>query len=74
MRKITINVKPNSKKPNIEESSLSVWIVRIKEPAIDGKANEGVIKAIAKYLNVPKTKVNIIRGYKSRIKVIEIDD
>ncbi|MCB1158776.1 MAG: DUF167 domain-containing protein [Leptospiraceae bacterium] len=70
--KVSVTVKPGSKKPGIEELDPENWIVRVQEPATDGKANAAVIKAIAAYKNIAKSKVKIILGEKSKKKLIEI--
>lgn len=39
-----------------------------------GKANESVIKLLAKELNLPKSKLKIIGGQKYHNKLIQIED
>lgn len=39
----------------------------------DGKANSQVIKLLAKELKIPKSKINIIKGLKSKQKVVVIN-
>ena len=46
-----------------------VWV---KEPPIEGRANEAVERALADYFGVAKSKVNIVSGQTSRKKVVEI--
>ncbi len=70
--KLSITVKPGSKKTGIEIVNESEWIVRVNEPATEGKANLAIIEAIAEQLNVPKSKVILVRGSKSKHKIIEI--
>ncbi|MEK7662914.1 MAG: DUF167 domain-containing protein, partial [Actinomycetota bacterium] len=49
-------------------------VVFVREKAIDGAANDGVIKILADYFDVPKSRVRVVRGHTARIKQIEIDD
>lgn len=70
--KLFIIVKPSSKKTGIEILSDSEWIVRVREPAIEGKANLAVLKAIAEKLKIPKSKVVLLKGDKSKKKIVEI--
>lgn len=71
----TVFIKPNSKKgPLVVESSDGTLIVYVREPAVDGKANEGVVKAIALHYQKPKSAVRIVRGQAARYKVVEIDE
>jgi uncharacterized protein (TIGR00251 family) len=70
-RTICVKVVTNSKKPRIEESN-DRFLVCVSEKPDDGKANEAVIRSISSYFDVGRTSVRIIKGEKSRIKVIEI--
>lgn len=71
--KIDILIKPNSTKgPLIEKQPDDSLVVYIREIAADGKANESLIKFLAKYYDIPKTKISIIRGHTSRHKLINI--
>ncbi len=51
------------------KADFKVWV---KEPAKEGKANQAVIKALAKYFSVPKSSVNIVSGAGGKQKIIEI--
>ncbi len=70
--KLSVMVKPNNKKPGVEILSESEWIVRVREPATEGKANDAVLEAIAESLHIPKTRVILLRGMKSKQKLVEI--
>lgn len=69
---LSVLVKPGSKTDSVEKLGEDL-VVRTKARAVDGKANEAVVKLIAEYLGIPKTRVRIKRGLASRHKVIEID-
>lgn len=72
--KIAIKVKPGSKKGPIVQPSLidDKLLVFVREPAVDGKANRAIIKLLADYFEVAKSKVWIVSGLKSRTKIVEI--
>jgi uncharacterized protein (TIGR00251 family) len=69
--KIQVKVKPNSRTEEVSRESDSL-IVRVKEPAREGKANLAVIKLLAEHFGIPKSKVRIVSGLTSRAKVIEV--
>ena len=46
---------------------------RVSAPPEDGKANEALIRLLAKALSVGKSKVRIVSGAQSRIKMIEAE-
>ena len=72
--KIRIQVKPNSKhKSLLEEQPDGTYVVYVKEPAVEGRANIAAIALIAKHFNVPKSSVQLKSGASSRYKVIEIE-
>ncbi|MFB6608698.1 DUF167 domain-containing protein [Agromyces sp. NPDC056379] len=75
---LTIRVKPGSRKGPLVEAldgdpaaSLTVFV---RERAIDGAANAGVIAALADHYGVPKSRVHILRGESSRVKRVRVDD
>ncbi|MFN9599180.1 MAG: DUF167 domain-containing protein [Dolichospermum sp.] len=72
MQKI-VKVKPNSQQQKIEELANGSLNVHLKSPPIDGKANEELIKLLAKKFDVPKSAITIKSGVTSRNKLIIID-
>jgi uncharacterized protein (TIGR00251 family) len=46
---------------------------RVSAPPEDGKANEALVRLIAKALGVGKTRVRIVSGIASRMKTIEAE-
>ncbi|MCX6764993.1 MAG: DUF167 domain-containing protein [Candidatus Nealsonbacteria bacterium] len=72
--KIFIKAKPNSKVEKIEKMSDNVFIVWVREPAEDGKANKAIIEALAEYFKVSKSSVNIVSGHTSKTKIVEINN
>ncbi len=72
MQKI-VKVKPNSQQQKIEELADGSLSVHLKSPPIDGKANEELIKLLAKKFDVPKSAITIKSGVTSRNKLIIID-
>jgi len=71
--KINITIKPNSTKgPLVEPRADGSVLVYIREIAADGKANEALVRLLAKHFSIPKTHITIVRGHTSRHKVVEI--
>lgn len=69
-----VKVKPNSKQQKIIEQEDGSLIVNLKSPPVDGKANEELIKILAKKFNVPKSSIRIKLGLSSRQKLVEIGE
>ncbi len=72
MSKIFVKAKPFAKEEKITKIDEINFIVAVKEPPKDGKANRAIIKAIASYFNVAPSRVNLVSGFSSRNKVFEI--
>jgi uncharacterized protein (TIGR00251 family) len=69
--KIEVRVKPNSKTEEVIEEG-NIFVVKVKEPPTEGKANRAAIGLLAKHFGVSATRLRISKGLKSRTKVIEI--
>lgn len=46
---------------------------RVSAPPEDGKANEALLRLLAKVLGIGKTKLQIVSGAASRVKMIEAE-
>jgi hypothetical protein len=47
--------------------------VKVHAPALEGRANDALLEFLADTLQVPRRTVTLLRGDKSRQKVIRID-
>lgn len=69
-----VQVKPGSKKgPLVETGADGGLTVFLQERAVDGAANEGLIKLLAKHFGVAKSKIQIESGHTARIKRVSVD-
>lgn len=73
MEILSIKVKPNSKRQTIEQQEDGSWIVHLKSPPVDGKANAELIKVLSDRFDVPKSCITIKSGASYKLKRIEID-
>lgn len=70
---INIRVIASAKQNKIVESDDGFKIYTTTAPE-DGKANGAVIKLLAKHFDKPKSHIEIIRGHRTRDKVVSILD
>ncbi|MDD5731619.1 MAG: DUF167 domain-containing protein [Patescibacteria group bacterium] len=75
--KISVHLTPNAKKSEIlgEQDDLfggKVLRVKVAAPPIEGKANKELINILSEHFDVPKSKISILSGEKSRNKIVEI--
>lgn len=70
--KVTISVKTNSKIESVEKISELEYLVRVNTPPVEGKANKRIIELLSDYFDVPKSKISLVKGEKSKKKIFEI--
>jgi hypothetical protein len=70
--KIFVKAKPNSKQEKVEKIDEQNYVVFVKEPPVQGKANNAIRNALAVYFKTGSSNIKIISGYTSRNKIIEI--
>ena len=70
--KINVRVTANSKTEQVTKDG-DLFLVHVKEPAKEGRANRAVENLLADYFGVSKSRVNIVGGFSSRNKVVDIE-
>lgn len=70
----TVRVKPGSRRGPLVEASDDGLVVYVRERAVDGAANDGVVRILADHFGVAPSRVTILRGHHSRIKRVEVDE
>lgn len=70
--KLNVRVVPNAKHNKIvkETDRYKVYLTAL---AVEGKANKMLIEFLAKHFSVKKRQVKIIKGEKSRNKIVEVN-
>lgn len=73
MKQLSIKIISNSSKNQIVEKRDDFLKIKIKAPAEKGRANRELIKFLAKEFKIKKSQIEIIKGEKSRQKIIRIN-
>jgi uncharacterized protein YggU (UPF0235/DUF167 family) len=47
--------------------------LRVAAAPVDGEANAAVEKLLAKWLGVPRTRVEVVNGMTMRVKMVRVD-
>ena len=68
-----VRVIPRAKQNSITVDNDGTIRVHTTTAPTDGKANDAVIKMLAKHFDVARVAIHIIRGHASHNKVIEVD-
>lgn len=70
--KVSVIAHPNSKRPRIEKDLLGTLHIYVNKPPLEGKANQAVLEALAKYFDVKKGNIILLSGAKSKVKLFEV--
>ena len=70
--KIKVKTIPRASVSGIEELKENELKVKLKTVPVEGKANRELIKLLADYYNIPKSRIEIVKGQTSRNKIIEL--
>lgn len=71
---IKVKLLPRSSRNHIAGKEEDRYKIKVTAPPVDGKANEALIKLLAKKLGIPGRDVEILSGHTSRLKTIRIQD
>lgn len=70
---VVVRVKPGSRKgPLVETGDDDVLTVYVRERAVEGKANDAVVKLLAEHYDVPRSRVELVSGATARVKRFRI--
>ena len=72
MARLTVKVHPRAKRSAITGRFGEAWKLDLAAPPVDGKANEECVRFFAELTGVAKSRVRIVTGATSRLKVVEI--
>ncbi|HET9895735.1 MAG TPA: DUF167 domain-containing protein [Streptosporangiaceae bacterium] len=70
--RVTIRVRPGSARPGVGGDYAGALVVRVSERAVDGKATEAALAAVAAAFNVRRRDVVLVSGAVARTKIIDI--
>ena len=74
LMKIFVKAKPVAKEEKVEKIDENHFVVAVKEPPKDGRANGAIAKALAEYFEVPQSSLRLVSGFSSRQKVFELQN
>ena len=71
--RITIRVKPGSARPGVGGEHDGALVVRVSARAVDGKATEAALAAVAAAFGLRRRAVTLVAGVTSRTKILEVE-
>lgn len=69
--RINVRIKPRSSKNRVEKTDAG-YTVSVTAPPVDNKANIALIEALSGHFDIPKSRIKIVFGLKSKNKIVEI--
>jgi uncharacterized protein (TIGR00251 family) len=69
---LALHVQPGAKRPGVAGLHGDRLKVRVAAPALDGRANDALIEFLAGKLGLPKARVTVARGERSRDKLVAV--
>jgi len=70
--RITVRVRPGSARPGVGGGHDGALIVRVSARAVDGKATDAALAAIAAAFGVHRRDVTLVAGAASRTKIVDV--
>ena len=71
--RVVIRVRPRSGRTVVGGRYDDALVVRVSERAVDGKATDAALRALADALGVRRADVRLVTGATSRTKIVEIE-
>jgi uncharacterized protein len=68
----SVRVQPRASKDEIAGVMEGALKVRLRAPALEGRANEALCEYLAELLKTPKAAVRILSGHHGRSKRVEV--
>lgn len=72
--RLTIRVRPGAARAGVALGEDGVLLVRVAVPAVDGRATEAALRAVAEHCGLRRSEVRLLSGARSRLKVLEVPD
>ncbi len=70
---LRVRLTPRAAREKVELRGDGSLAVRVTAPPVDGRANAALEQALAKALGVPRSRVAVVKGARSREKTVRVD-
>lgn len=71
---VRVRVRAGARREELVQMDNGWILARVTAPAHEGRANKALCRLVAKQLRVAPSKVEIVRGARSREKLIRVDE
>jgi uncharacterized protein len=70
--RVTLRVRPGAGRTKVGGEHDGALVVRVAAPAVDGRATEAALAAVAAAFGVRRPAVTLVTGATSRTKVVDV--
>ncbi len=70
--RFSVHVTPRAARPGVGGRRGDALVVRVAEPAVDGRATAATLEVLRRAFDVPRRDVRLVTGASSRTKVVEV--
>jgi uncharacterized protein YggU (UPF0235/DUF167 family) len=71
--RLTLKIRPGARKTAFAGKLGEVWKLQVAAPPVDGKANDAIMRFLAKLAGVPSSGVRIVSGFTGSTKIVELE-
>jgi uncharacterized protein YggU (UPF0235/DUF167 family) len=72
--RLEVRVKPRSRRPGVEKTDANSYRVEVAAAPEKGRANREVLERLAEALDIPVSRLRIVRGETSPDKLVEVQE
>jgi len=70
---VNIRLQPRARRDEVVGERGAAIVVRVTAPPVDGKANAALCMFLARSVEIPPSRVTVVRGHTSRDKVVRLE-
>ena len=71
--RLTLRVRPGAGRTTVGGAHDGALVVRVTAPAVDGRATEAALRAVAGAFGVRRSAVTLVTGATARTKVVDVN-
>jgi uncharacterized protein (TIGR00251 family) len=69
---LSVKVQPRASKNSIESTVGNELRIKVTAAPVDSAANEALVRYLSEALDIPRNRIEILRGHKSRHKIVKL--
>jgi len=70
--RLRLRVSPGARSAEVVGRHGAAWKVRVAAPPEGGRANEAVVRLLARTLSLPRDAVTLVSGHGARDKIVQL--